>query len=141
MLKGNFDLNDFLEQVFVLEQIGPLTKIAEKIPGVAEALANGADSDDEQFGRIIAMISSMTEDERRHPERFVVTTWEMIVEGSKAEKQQHDIVYDAAFDMRRLRRVAQGSGRTVHEVIDLLHQFSILQQLMLQIGRSTDPFG
>ena len=37
MLKGKFDMNDFLEQIAVLKKMGPLKDMVEKIPGVADA--------------------------------------------------------------------------------------------------------
>jgi signal recognition particle subunit SRP54 len=137
MLNGIFDLNDFSEQVHRLQKMGPITEPVEKVPGVDKALPNGADIDDEGLGRIIAMISSMTEAERRHPGLFVVTSWETI-----AEAERHDsIVYDAAYVMGRLRRVAEGSGRKVQEVISLLTRFATLRQLMIELGRSTGLVG
>jgi signal recognition particle GTPase len=87
-----------------------------------------------------AMISSMTEDERCHPERFVVKSWEAIVEGGKDRKQE-SIVYDAGYDMSRLRRVAVGSGRKLQEVLGLLNRFAMMRQMMIQIGRSTGLSG
>lgn len=140
MLKGHFDMNDFAEQVQLLEKMGPLTEKAEKSLGIASAPPNGADMDHEQLGRIVAMIASMTEDEHRYPERFVVTSWEEIVDGGKG-KDQDSIAYDAAVDMSRLRRVAQGSGCKVQEVVGLLHRFAMMRQMMIQIGRSTGLFG
>ena len=80
MLQGQFDLNDFSEQIHLLEKMGPLTETAETIPGLAEALPGGAEIDDGEFDRIGAIVSSMTEDERRYPEGFVVTSSEAIVE-------------------------------------------------------------
>ena len=64
------------------------------------------------------MISSMTDDERRHPERFIVTSWEEIVDGGKRKKKR-----SAFYDTSRLRRVAQGSGHKEQEVADLLNRF------------------
>ena len=139
MLKGSFDTNDFAEQVHLLERMGPFRETTKKIPGVAEALLDGAEIDDEHLVRIGAMISSMTGDERRHPERFVVTSWGAIG-GRGNDKKQGSIVYDAACDMSRLRRVAQGSGRTLHELVSLLNRFALMRHLMLQIGRSTGLF-
>ena len=43
--------------------------------------------------------------------------------------------------MSRLRRVAQGSGHTVHEVVTLLNRFAMMRQMMIQIGRSSGLFG
>jgi signal recognition particle subunit SRP54 len=139
MLKGHFDLNDFSEQVHRLEKMGPLTETAETIRGLAEALPDGAEIDDGEFDRIGAMVSSMTEDERRYPERFVVTSSEAIVEHNTGKKPG-TIAYDAAYDIRRLRRVAQGSGRPVHEVVDLLNRFALMRQMMIQIGQSSVLF-
>ena len=88
MLKGKFDMNDFLEQIGVLKKMGSLSEMVEKIPGIAEAMPEGAKVDDRELVRIGSMISSMTDDERRHPERFVVTSWEEIVEGGRAIREQ-----------------------------------------------------
>jgi signal recognition particle subunit SRP54 len=140
VLEGHFDLNDFSEQIQRLDKMGPLTETAQKIPGVAEALPDGAEIDHEQRGRIRAMISSMTEDERCQPERFVVKSWEAIVEGGKDRKQE-SIVYDAGYDMSRLRRVAVGSGRKLQEVLGRLKRFAMMRQMMIQIGRSTGLSG
>jgi signal recognition particle subunit SRP54 len=138
MLQGHFDLNDFSEQVHLLEKMAPLTETAEEVPGLAEALPDGAEIGEREFDRIGAIVSSMTEDERRHPERFVVTNSGAIVEH---DTDHGTIAYDAAYDMSRLRRVAQGSGRTVHEVVDLLNRFAMMRQTMMQIGRSSGLFG
>ncbi len=37
MLKGKFDMNDFLEQISILKKMGPLSEMVEKIPGIADA--------------------------------------------------------------------------------------------------------
>src|SRR4029077_5840550 len=83
MLKGKFDMNDFYEQIGVLKKMGPLSEMVEKIPGVADAMPEGAKIDDNELVRIGSMFSSMTQDERQHPERFVVSSWEEITEGGK----------------------------------------------------------
>jgi signal recognition particle subunit SRP54 len=132
MLKGKFDMNDFLEQISVLKKMGPLQDMVDKIPGVADAMPDGVQVDDKELVRIGSMISSMTDDERRHPERFVVTSWEEIVEGGKRKKKR-----SAFYDMSRLGRVARGSGHKEQEVADLLNRFAMMRQLMMQIGMST----
>src|SRR4029077_3395830 len=116
MLKGKFDMNDFLEQISVHKKMGSLQEMIEKIPGMAEQLPEGTQIDDRELDRIKAVISSMTDDERRHPDRFVVTSWEEIVEGGKRKKKR-----SAFYDQSRLRRVARGSGRKENEVADLLN--------------------
>jgi signal recognition particle subunit SRP54 len=136
MLKGKFDMNDFQEQLGVLKKMGPLGDMIDKIPGMADAMPQGVQVDDRELVRIGAMISSMTEDERRHPERFVVTSWEEIVDGGKRKKKR-----SAFYDMGRLKRVARGSGHKENEVAELLNRFATMRQVMMQIGMSTGLLG
>jgi signal recognition particle subunit SRP54 len=136
MLKGKFDMNDFLEQIGVLQKMGSLQELVEKIPGAADAMPEGQKIDDRELVKIAAVISSMTEDERTHPERFVVTSWEEIVEQGKRRKKR-----SAFYEQSRLRRVARGSGRKEHEVADILNRFGMMRQLMMQLGASTGLLG
>jgi signal recognition particle subunit SRP54 len=136
MLQGKFDMNDFQEQLQVLKKMGPLKEMVEKIPGIADAIPEGVQVSDDELVKISAMISSMTQDERRHPERFVVTSWEEIVEGGKRKKKR-----SAFYDTGRLARVARGCGRREQEVADLLNRFAMMRQMMMQIGMSTGLLG
>src|SRR4051812_16690806 len=136
MLKGKFDMNDFLEQIGVLKKMGSLQEMMEKIPGMADAIPEGTTIDDRELDRIKAVISSMTDDERRHPDRFVVTSWEEVVEQGKRKKKR-----SAFYDQSRLRRVARGSGRKENEVADILNRFATMRQMMMQIGMSTGLLG
>jgi signal recognition particle subunit SRP54 len=136
MLQGKFDMKDFQEQLGVLRKMGPLQDMVEKIPGIADAMPQGIQVDDKELVRIDAMISSMTEDERRHPERFVVTSWEEIVDGGRRKKKR-----SAFYDMGRLRRIARGSGHKEQEVADLLNRFAMMRQMMMQLGMSTGLLG
>ncbi|HVX97810.1 MAG TPA: signal recognition particle protein [Polyangia bacterium] len=136
MLKGKFDMKDFQEQLGVLKKMGPLQDMVEKIPGIADALPQGVQVDDKELVRIEAMIGSMTEDERRHPERFVVTSWEEVVDGGRRKKKR-----SAFYDMKRLQRVARGSGHKEQEVADLLNRFAMMRQMMMQLGASTGLLG
>src|SRR5436190_3076299 len=136
MLKGKFDMNDFLQQIEVLKKMGSLSDMVDKIPGMADAMPEGAKVDDRELIRIGSMISSMTEDERRHPERFIVTSWEEDVDGGKRKKKR-----SAFYDQGRIKRVARGSGRREQEVADLLNRFAMMRQMMMQIGMSTGLLG
>src|SRR4051812_49306200 len=136
MLQGKFVMNDFQEQLQVLKKMGPLKEMVEKIPGIADALPEGAQVSDDELVRIGAIISSMTGDERRHPERFIVTSWEEVVEGGKRKKKR-----SAFYETSRLARVAKGSGRREQEVADLLNRFAMMRQMMMQIGMSTGLLG
>ena len=116
--------------------MGSLSEMVDKIPGISEAMPEGAKVDDRERVRIGAMISSMTADERRHPERFIVTSWEEIVDNGKRKKKR-----SAFYDTGRLRRVAGGSGHKEQEVADLLNRFGMMRQMMMQIGMSTGLLG
>jgi signal recognition particle subunit SRP54 len=136
MLKGKFDMNDFLEQIALLQKMGSLQDMVEKIPGVSDAMPEGAKVDDKELVKIKAIINSMTADERRHPERFVVSSWEEVVEGGARRKKR-----SAYYDQGRLRRVSRGCGFRENDVADLLNRFAMMRQLMMQIGASSGIMG
>ena len=117
MLKGKFDMQDFLEQIGVLQKMGSLKDLFEKIPFFAGALPEGVKLDDRELVQIEAMISSMTDEERRHPERFVVTSWEEVVEGGKRKKKR-SAYYETEPAARASRAAA---GRKENEVEELLN--------------------
>ena len=72
VLKGELNLDDFLEQLSAVKKLGPLSKIAAMMPGVKES-----DIDENQFRKMEAMINSMTHRERVHPE---------IIDGSRKRR-------------------------------------------------------
>ena len=137
MLKGKFDMQDFLEQIRVIQKMGSLKDIFEKMPFFGGALPDNVNLDDRELKKIEAMISSMTNEERRRPERFVVTSWEEITsqQGKKTRRKQAD------YDPKRVARVATGSGRKESEVKELLHKFAMMRQMMVQLGASTGLLG
>src|SRR5438128_204716 len=115
VVKGEFDLQDFLDQMSQLRKMaggGGLTGLVELLPGVGRALKEarqaGQSVDEKQFKRIEAMIQSMTMEERRRPD---------IIGGS------------------RKRRIASGSGTTAAEINQLLAQFRQMQGLMKQFSK------
>src|SRR4029077_4103339 len=67
MLKGKFDMNDFLAQIEVLKKMGPLKDMVEKTPGVSDAVPEGTEVSDYYLVPTGSMISSIPADERRHP--------------------------------------------------------------------------
>ena len=105
--KGNFTLEDFLEQMQQVKKMGPIQNLVGMLPGIPKELKN-AEIDEKEIGRIEAIIRSMTPEERREPQ---------IMNGS-----------------RRLR-VAQGSGTTTNEVNQLLKQFKDMQKMMRMFGK------
>ena len=108
LVKGEFNLEDFLKQLQQLNKMGPLTQLLEMIPGMGKMTKDLApDVTDKQFRQIEAIINSMTPAERRDPK---------IISGS------------------RKRRIARGSGTEVMEINDLLNQFRQMQRLMKQMS-------
>ncbi len=108
LVKGEFNLEDFLKQLQQLKKMGPLTQLLEMIPGMGRMTRDLApDVTDQQLRRIEAIINSMTPAERRDPR---------------------------ILNASRKRRVAHGSGTTVPEVNDLLNQFRQMQRMMKQLG-------
>ncbi len=107
MLDGHFNLEDFLEQLQQVKKLGPLNKVLDMIPGMGEVTKAIPQEDlENQLKRTQAIIYSMTTKERRNSR---------LLDGS------------------RKKRVAQGSGVTVQEVNQLLHQFREMQNMMKQL--------
>lgn len=100
----SFNLEDFREQMEQMLSMGGLSGLLDKIPGVANLPKGVKDqADDKQVKRLIAIVNSMTPQERHFPD---------IVKGS------------------RKRRIAAGSGTQIQEVNKLLKQFSQAQKMM-----------
>ena len=109
MLKGQFNLEDFLEQLQKVKQMGPLSQLLEMIPGLGAQMRQAkAQISDDDYKRVEAIIYSMTPDERRNP----------------------DVI-----GRRRTARIATGSGTSIQEVKQLLKQFDEMQKMMSQMGR------
>ncbi len=109
MLKGQFNLEDFLEQLQKVKQMGPLSQLLEMIPGLGAQMRQAkAQISDDDYKRVEAIIYSMTPDERRNP----------------------DVI-----GRRRTARIAKGSGTSIQEVKQLLKQFEEMQKMMSQMGR------
>jgi len=137
MLKGKFDMQDFLEQIRLIQKMGSLKDLFEKLPFFGGGLPEGVNLDDRELIKIEAMISSMTTEERLNPQVFVATTWEefMATSGRQAKRRRAD------FDPGRVKRVSKGSGRTETEVKELLQKFAQMRQMMVQLGASTGLMG
>jgi signal recognition particle subunit SRP54 len=106
MEKGQFSLDDFLDQLQGLKRMGPLREVLAMLPGAGELL-KGVEVSDHDVRRIEAVIRSMTPEERRNPK---------ILGGS------------------RKRRVANGSGTSPQEVNRLLKQFNEAQRMMKMLA-------
>jgi signal recognition particle subunit SRP54 len=104
--RQEFNFEDFFAQLQSLKKMGPLDQILGMIPGLGKQ-ASMANIDDNMFVGIEAIINSMTNYERRKPK---------LINGS------------------RRKRIANGSGRSVQEVNQLLKQFFEMQKMMKKMS-------
>jgi signal recognition particle subunit SRP54 len=100
--KNKFGFDDFLSQIQQIKKMGSLKDLMGMIPGAGKAL-KGLDIDDDAFKHIEAIIHSMTPAERSTPNLL---------------------------NASRKVRIANGSGRTVQEVNQLLKQFDQMGKMM-----------
>jgi signal recognition particle subunit SRP54 len=131
-------MQDFLEQIRLIQKMGSLKDLFEKLPFFGGGgLPEGVNLDDRELTKIEAMISSMTREERTNPQVFVATTWEdfTATSGKSAKRRRAD------FHPGRVKRIAAGSGRKEQEVKELLQKFAQMRQMMVQLGASTGLMG
>ena len=107
MTKGNFDLEDFLNQLKQVKKLGPLENLIKLIPGAKKMGLNNVKIDPKKMSHTEAIVLSMTPYERKHPEIL------------KASRKQ---------------RIAKGSGTSVTEVNQLLNQFEEMKKMMKMMG-------
>ena len=108
LVEGQFDFEDFLDQLKQVKRLGPITDILGMIPGMNRMVK---DIDpmlaQDSLKKTEAIISSMTVKERRDPDLL---------------------------NASRRRRIAAGSGTTVQDVNMLVKQFREMQKMMKQLG-------
>jgi signal recognition particle subunit SRP54 len=107
MMKNEFDLNDFFDQLQQIKKMGSISKLVEMVPGLNKMVPK-QDLENLDFKPIEAMISSMTKQEKSNPE---------IINGS------------------RRQRIAKGSGTKVQEVNLLLKQFGEMKKMMRSVSK------
>ena len=115
MRKGEFSLEDFLDQLRQMKKLGPLENVMKMLPGGAEAM-KGQDlsKQEREFKHMEAMICGMTIKERRNP---------------------------ALLNAKRRIRVAKGSGVTVTELNTMMNKFGQMQQMMKKMGKFQKMMG
>jgi signal recognition particle subunit SRP54 len=104
-----FDMNDFMEQLREIKNMGPLDQLVNLIPGMSKITAKMPVSvDEKRLKRIEAIISSMTKKERENPN---------------------------IIDASRKKRIARGSGTTVQDINQLLKQYTQIKEMIKQVSR------
>jgi len=100
----SFDMNDFREQLQQMENMGGVSAMLDKLPGVGNVSQEMRDKvNDKALARQIAVINSMTKQERRFPD---------LIKGN------------------RKKRIAAGCGQELHDVNRMLKQFLMMQKMM-----------
>ncbi|MCQ2486340.1 MAG: signal recognition particle protein [Clostridia bacterium] len=104
--KNKFDLNDLLDSLQKIRNMGPLKDVLGMLPGVGKELKD-VDIDEHEFDKIQAIIQSMT----------------------PAEREKPDII-----NASRKRRIAAGCGQRVEDVNKLLSQYKQMQKMFKQMN-------
>jgi signal recognition particle subunit SRP54 len=108
--KGKFDLDDMAQQYKQLQKMGGMSQLMNMMPGMGKMgkQLQNAKFDEKALNRQLAIISSMTKDERKRPELI------------KASRKQ---------------RIAKGAGMTVQDVNKLLKQHAEAQKMMKRVKK------
>jgi signal recognition particle subunit SRP54 len=111
LLKGQFNLEDFVKQLKQLRKMGPLQQVMDMLPGDLGAAAKNVSTEDaeRQLKRTEAIINSMTVAERRNPDLL---------------------------NASRRRRIAAGSGTDVQDVNRMIKQFRETQKLVKTLQKT-----
>jgi len=109
MRRGEFTLEDFLEQLRAMKKLGSLESVMKMLPGGSEALKQvDIGKQEKEFKRMEGMVCAMTPKERKNP---------------------------ALLNASRRRRIAAGSGVTVTELNTMLNKFFQMQTMMKKMGK------
>ncbi|MFP5109134.1 signal recognition particle protein [Neobacillus sp. C211] len=107
MRTATFTLEDFLDQLGQVRNLGPLDELLKMMPGANKIKGlNNLQIDEKQIAHVEAIIRSMTTLEKNNPE---------------------------ILNAKRKNRIAKGSGRSVTEVNRLLKQFEDMKKMMKQM--------
>ena len=107
--ENSFDMNDLLEQMRQIRQMGSLGQVLSMFPGANKLTEADTEAGELQLKKTEAIICSMTKRERERP---------------------------AIINPSRKRRIAAGSGTKVEDVNRLLKQFEQMQKMMKMMGSS-----
>lgn len=105
--EASFTLDDYLEQMAQLKNMGSLEQLLGMMPGVKPGALKDAKIDEKALAHMEAIILSMTKKERAKPE---------------------------ILDFSRKKRIAAGSGTSVEEINKILKQFDQMKKMMKQFS-------
>ncbi|MCJ8347363.1 signal recognition particle protein [bacterium] len=107
MGSGDYNLVDFLQQLEMMKKMGPMEDLLKMIPGMSN-MGDQFSGASKEMGKTLAIIQSMTTEERFNP---------------------------SVLNASRRRRIAKGSGTTVQQINQLLRQFEQMKQMMKQFKK------
>jgi signal recognition particle subunit SRP54 len=115
MRNAEFTFEDFLEQMEQVKKLGPIDQLLDMLPG-ANKMKGMKDLkvDDKQMGRVVAIVKSMTKEEKLKPELL---------------------------NASRRKRIAAGSGTSIQDVNRLIKQFDDMRKMMKQFSSMMGPGG
>jgi signal recognition particle subunit SRP54 len=119
MLTGDFTLEDFLEHVRMIQKMGSLKDLVDKLPlggMLPGGIPDNVNLDDRELVRIEAIIQSMTPFEKRDP-------YALVREPGRAD------------------RIAKGSGTKTEQVNELVQKFVFMRQMMSSLGQNMGMMG
>ncbi len=119
LMSGEFTLEDFLDQVKMIQKMGSLKDLVDKLPlgGMFPGgLPEGVNLDDRELVRIEAIISSMTRFEKKDP-------------------------YALVREPGRVKRISKGSGTKPEAVNELVQKFLFMRQMMGGLGQNLGMMG
>lgn len=116
MLEGEFSLDDFLEQIRMIQKMGSIKDLLAKMPGMSDMMPPGVNIDDGELTRIEAIIQSFTRFERKDP-------------------------YALIREPGRVTRIAKGSGQPDQQVQELVQKFLFMKQMMGGLGQNMGLMG
>ncbi|WP_438006660.1 signal recognition particle protein [Sorangium sp. So ce321] len=119
MLQGDFTLEDFLDQVRMIQKMGSLKDLVDKLPlgGMFPGgLPQDVNLDDKELVRIQAIIQSMTRLEKSDP-------------------------YALVREPKRVERISKGSGTKPEAVTELVQKFLFMRQMMSGLGQNMGMMG
>jgi signal recognition particle subunit SRP54 len=110
LLKKEFSLEDFREAMVAMRKMGSLESMVEMIPGMKQVTKNpkALEAAEKEIKKTIAMINSMTKEERKN---------HTILNGS------------------RRRRIAKGSGTKVEDINRMIKNYVQMRDMMKNMGK------
>ena len=110
MMKGRFDMNDLKTQLEQMQKMGGAGALMSMLPGIGKMKKQMSDGglDEKVCTRLVAIIQSMTPEERKRPDLLQAS---------------------------RKKRIARGSGMDVSEINKLLKMHRQMADMMKKVGK------